>query len=214
LYKIIVTYFLVLLSFHALCQETEKQLRKSELSGTDTTLIPPRMQDITRLQSNEPAAWLPDFLVVDTLATDSLSAREEPPVIEAPIDYTAEDSIVGSFDGQKVYMYNNARVVYQQIELQAYFIELDLETKEVYAEGIQDSTGNLVQKPIFKDGNEEFESKTLRYNFETEKGIVTMIENVPVFTFRGGSFKRDILNVTKDQKEALKFHMAVLEGKK
>src|SRR5690554_7509458 len=106
--------------------------------------------------------------------SDSVS-REKPPVIEAPIDYNAEDSIIGSFDGQKVFLYNNARVTYQQIELTAYYIELDLETKEVYAEGIQDSTGTLVQKPIFKDGREEFESKTLRYNFDTEKGIITEV---------------------------------------
>ena len=85
----------------------------------------------------------------------------------------AEDSIIVSFDGQKVYLYNNAHVTYQDIELTAYFIELDLETKEVYAEGLLDSTETLVQKPIFNDGTQEFESKNLRYNFETEKGIIT-----------------------------------------
>jgi lipopolysaccharide assembly outer membrane protein LptD (OstA) len=113
-----------------------------------------------------------DFFVPDSLSTDTM-AMEKAPVIEAPIDYNAEDSIIGSFDGQKVYLYNNAKVTYQQIELTAYYIELDLETKEVYAEGIKDSTGTLIQKPIFKDGNDEFESNTLRYNFESEKGIIT-----------------------------------------
>ncbi|MCD6354229.1 MAG: LPS-assembly protein LptD, partial [Prolixibacteraceae bacterium] len=93
--------------------------------------------------------------------------------IEAPINYNAVDSIIVSFDGQKIYMYNEARVTYQQIELNAYFIVLDLKTKEVYAEGLLDSTEALIQKPVFKDGNDEFESKTLRYNFETRKGIIT-----------------------------------------
>jgi hypothetical protein len=65
-----------------------------------------------------------------------------------------------------------------------------------------------------KFGKDLYDTPLIITTAETEKGIVTMIENVPVFTFRGGSFKRDILNVTKDQKEALKFHMAVLEGKK
>ncbi|HSM49705.1 MAG TPA: putative LPS assembly protein LptD, partial [Draconibacterium sp.] len=50
---------------------------------------------------------------------------------------------------------------------------LDLETKEVYAEGVPDSTGTLIGKPIFQDGSEKFESKTLRYNFQTQKGIIT-----------------------------------------
>ncbi|MFW5831928.1 MAG: putative LPS assembly protein LptD, partial [Prolixibacteraceae bacterium] len=119
----------------------------------------------------------PEFVAPDTVtATDTMvvdSVAE--PVIEAPINYNAEDSIIVSLDGQKVFLYNNAQVTYQQIELTAYFIELDLETKEVYAEGMTDTTGTLIQKPVFKDGSEEFESKTLRYNFDTEKGIITEV---------------------------------------
>ena len=170
MYKRLITYFLALFPLLIFGQETERRLYRPDVSFLDTTNTSPVLQD--SLYNYQFGA--------DTLSSDSIRMnqpdsvrREKPPVIEAPIDYSAEDSIVGSFDGQKVYLYNNARVTYQQIELTAYFIELDLETKEVYAEGIKDSTGTLVQKPIFKDGREEFESKTLRYNFETEKGIIT-----------------------------------------
>lgn len=114
-------------------------------------------------------------MIDSPIPKDSVRIKETPTVIEAPIEYRAEDSIIGSFDGQKVFLYNNAQVTYQQIELKAYFIELNLETKEVYAEGLIDSTGTLIQKPVFKDGREEFESKTLRYNFDTEKGIITEV---------------------------------------
>ena len=112
-----------------------------------------------------------DSLVVDSLATDSIKK----PVIEDPIVYNAEDSIVVSFDGQKVYLYNNAKVTYQQIELSAYYIELNLETKEIFAKGILDSTETMVQKPIFKQGSEEYESETMRYNFESEKAFITKV---------------------------------------
>jgi len=105
----------------------------------------------------------------DTLATDDADKV----VIEAPIDYQAKDSIIFSLDGQRVYMYGESIVKYQQIELTAAHIILDLETKEVYAEGVPDSTGILKGKPVFQDGNEKFESKTLRYNFQTQKGIIT-----------------------------------------
>lgn len=120
------------------------------------------------LQQNDSLLRAP-LVAVDSLAADSV----RPARIEAPIVYNAEDSIVVSFDGQRVFMYKNAKVTYQQIELVADYIELNLETKEIYAEGRPDSTGTLVGQPVFKDGNEEFESKTLRYNFETEKGIIT-----------------------------------------
>ncbi len=77
-----------------------------------------------------------DSIQIDTTAIDSVAK----PVIEDPIVYNAEDSIIISFDGQKVYMYNKASVTYQNIELTAYYIELNLQTKEIYAEGILDST--------------------------------------------------------------------------
>ncbi len=112
-----------------------------------------------------------DFIQEDTLVLDS-SAK---PFIEAPIVYNAEDSIILSFDGQKVFLYNNATVTYQDIELKAYYIELDLQTKEIYAEGILDSTETLVQKPVFNQGSETYDSETMRYNFTTEKAFITNV---------------------------------------
>jgi hypothetical protein len=112
-----------------------------------------------------------DSLLVDTLALDTAKKA----FIEAPIVYNAQDSIVVSFDGQKVYLYNNAKVTYEQIELTAYYIDLNLETKEIYAEGLIDSTGEMSQKPVFKQGSDEYESETMRYNFETEKAFITKV---------------------------------------
>jgi len=160
--KLLITYFFLSFSLLVNSQETNRTLQATDELPIDTVSY--SQSTIEGLQ--------PDTIAVsDTVSVDSVAA----PVIEAPIDYNAEDSIIVSFDGQKVHMYNNARVTYQAIELTAYYIALDLETKEVYAEGIPDSTGTLTQKPIFKDGNEEFESKTLRYNFDTEKGIITEV---------------------------------------
>ncbi len=145
-----------------------------------------------------------DTLVVDSARVDTLDARAvEKPFIEAPIVYNAEDSIIVSFDGQKVFLYNNAKVTYQQIELTAYFIELDLETKEIYAEGIMDSTETLVQKPIFKQGSEEYESETMRYNFDTEKAFITKVVSEQgegfILSDRTKKIGKDVF-ITKDAK--------------
>ena len=166
MYKTVITYFFVFFPFLLFSQENEKNLRSI---------------DETSVERNYYQLAPGDTAIIDTIALDSISIDTAlidsviKPVIEAPINYDASDSIIVSFDGQKVFLYNEASVTYQQIELTAYFIELDLETKEVYAEGLIDSTGELVQKPIFKDGSQEFESKTLRYNFDTEKGIITEV---------------------------------------
>lgn len=117
-------------------------------------------------------------------------------VLEAIITYTAEDSIIPDFENQKMYMYKKGVINYQSIELKADYIMLDLAKKEVYAEGLPDSTGVLVGNPVFKDGDEKFESKTLRYNFETQKGIITDVK-----TSQGDGFVHSELTkkISKDE---------------
>ncbi len=110
-----------------------------------------------------------DSIPIDSLAQDSIRKKA---ILEDIIKYSADDSIVVSLNGQEVYMYKNAKVTYQDIELKAYYIKLNLEKKEVFAEGIKDSTEKWTEKPNFKQGGEKFESRTLRYNFDTKKAII------------------------------------------
>ncbi len=167
MYRTIITYLFVVIPFFLFGQENEK------LS------VPGYNEPAT--ENYNSGLILPDTLTADTFATDAISMDTlaldsvHKQVIDAPIVYDAEDSIIVSLDGQKVYLYNNAKVTYQQIELTAYYIELNLETKEIFAKGIQDSTGTLQQKPNFKQGSEEFESETIRYNFDTQKAYITKV---------------------------------------
>ncbi|MEN8117943.1 MAG: putative LPS assembly protein LptD [Bacteroidota bacterium] len=161
MYKIIITYLLLVLPLYVFSQEPEITIAEPEKDYTDFPQDFENIQDTSSVNQS----------LQDTLALDSI----ERPVIDAPIIYNAKDSIVVSFDGQKVFLYNEAKVTYQQIELNAYYIALDLETKEIYAEGIPDSTDALTQKPIFRQGQEEYESETMRYNFETEKAFITKV---------------------------------------
>ncbi len=162
MYKTILTYLFIVIPIFIFGQETE-------ISPADTT--------VNATNENPASELVPlDTLQTDSIAVDTMKADTiKKPMIEAPIVYDASDSIIFSLDGQKVFLYNNAKVTYQQIELTAYYIELNLDTKEIYAEGIMDSTETLVQKPIFKQGAEQYESETMRYNFETEKAFITKV---------------------------------------
>ncbi len=162
MYKIIVTYLFIYLPFLGFSQEPENY---STLNADSV------IQDTALFEFNELDTTLFGELANDSIAADSTNQ----PFLTDPINYDATDSMVVSIDGQKVYLYNEAKVSYQQIELTAYYIELDLETKEIYAEGIIDSTGELTQKPIFKQGEEEYELETLRYNFDSEKAYITKV---------------------------------------
>ncbi|MEN0048139.1 MAG: putative LPS assembly protein LptD [Bacteroidota bacterium] len=91
---------------------------------------------------------------------------------ETTVDYSAQDSMIYDIKNEKIYLYGNAQVKYETMELTAGFMILDWSTNEVSAEGFIDSTGNLGQFPKFKDGEQDFTAKRMRYNFDTQKGII------------------------------------------
>ncbi|WP_147377111.1 putative LPS assembly protein LptD [Mangrovibacterium diazotrophicum] len=163
----LVIYLFLLIGLCANAQETPK-LVIEELDFPDSLIsIAP---DSLAMPAIPDSLALPaDSLLTDTLQTE---AKEKKPVLDATINYNAQDSIIVALDGKKVYMYKGGVVTYENIELTADYIILDLNTKEVYAEGLPDSTGVMQGNPIFKDGTDEFECKTLRYNFKSQKGII------------------------------------------
>jgi len=120
---------------------------------------------------------IPDTVLVrqDTAVIDTVQAAAEKPTtteIDAPIDYEADDSLIFDLENDKVYLYGNGFVTYQDIELRAAYIELDRARDVVFARGALDTLGREIGKPVFKEGSESFESKTLTYNFKTKKGII------------------------------------------
>ncbi|MFC2104764.1 putative LPS assembly protein LptD [Bacteroidota bacterium] len=114
-----------------------------------------------------------------TAVTDSTSINDSTKVskksdnfIDTQVIYDAEDSIVLSSDSRKVYLYNQARIEYGDIILEADFIEYDQENNFVFARGVQDTLGNLLGKPKFIDKDDEFVARTIKYNFKTKKGYI------------------------------------------
>ncbi len=119
------------------------------------------------------------FLLTDTLRLNGDSLRVKKKAaddgLEAPVKYHARDSIRFSVGLKKVYLYGEAQINYQDIELKADYIEIDQETKEVYAVGVADSAGKVVGKPRFKSGEQEFVAQNMRYNFKTKKGRISEV---------------------------------------
>lgn len=120
-----------------------------------------------------------DSLLNDSLVNDSL--KKQKPLrpkakegsFQSKVDYKATDSLRFNVKKQLVYLYGDAEVDYGKTNLKADYIELDLQKNEVFARGTADSTGKEYGTPIFKDGAQEFEAKDIRYNFSSEKGLIT-----------------------------------------
>ena len=103
-------------------------------------------------------------LPADTLATDSVPKKKN--ALDAPVDYQAKDSIVMTA-GNWAYLFGEGNVKYQQIELQAEKIEMNMDSSIVFAKFGLVSIGAEFGYPLFKDGGQEYESKTMRFNFKS-----------------------------------------------
>ena len=72
-------------------------------------------------------------------------------------------------------LYGSGKVNYQNIELAAEVISMNLDSSTVHAYGIKDTTGVEKGKPVFKEGDTSYDTETIRYNFKTKKAGITDI---------------------------------------
>jgi len=106
----------------------------------------------------------------DTLPVEPLRQTGAGFILDTRVEYSAKDSIPFDIKNQVVYLYGDAEMQYGDINLTAAYIMIDFRKKELFASGLPDSLGQLQGKPVFVEGSQDFESKELRYNFETQRG--------------------------------------------
>lgn len=139
---------------------------------------------------------LSDTLSIDTLKTDSLTLsvdsllamkkdttkKEKKEPLEAPVHYESSDSMVWIMGGN-ANLYGNGKVTYENIELDASVISMNMDSSVVHAFGRKDSTGTMEGLPVFKDGTTPYETDKMSYNFKTKKGLISN-----VYTQQGDGF--------------------------
>jgi len=121
----------------------------------------------------------PDSVAVDTMPVPpQASYQVSSSSLDAPVIYPAQDSTIFDNKASKLLLYGKAKVSYQDISLEANFIEVDYENEIITASGYIDSSGTIGGYPIFKQGEQEFKAERIRYNYRTEKGIVYDVTTV------------------------------------
>ena len=114
----------------------------------------------------------PDSVQISKQKVDTIIYKTNSTSLETTVLYVARDSNFFNMIERKAYLYGEAVVDYDDIKLQAEYIMMDFGNNEVYAYGIPDSTGVIIGKPIFTQGDETFIADTIRYNFKTKKGLI------------------------------------------
>ena len=117
-----------------------------------------------------------DSLKADTVTVriDSIAPVKKKQPLDAPVVYESNDSTVFTLGGSAT-LYGSGKVNYQNIELAAEVISMNLDSSTVHAYGIKDSTGVEKGKPVFKEGDTSYDTETIRYNFKTKKAGITDI---------------------------------------
>lgn len=124
---------------------------------------------------NTQNAYSQDSLFVQKQDSLDLKKNKKKAVLDARIDYSAEDSLTFFLDNKDVFLYNKAKIDYDKMKLESGFMTVNFDTKTLFAEGVKDSTDTITQAPIFKEGNAEYKSKELKYNFDTKQGLISNV---------------------------------------
>ena len=116
---------------------------------------------------------LPDSVtaVADTIPSGPKKKKD---ALDDPVSYESTDSMVWN-NGGYASLYGNGKVNYQNIQLTAGVIKMQMDSSLVYADGVCDSTGVWTGTPVFVDGSTPYQSNHISYNFKTEKGYINEI---------------------------------------
>ncbi|MDR0843754.1 MAG: LPS-assembly protein LptD, partial [Tannerella sp.] len=144
------------------------------LKALSNTLNPDTLNPLPADSLAIPDSLRADALPVDTLAAPVDTVRSKG-MLEAPVIYQATDSIVLTGTNM-AYLYGESDVKYQQIQLQAELIEMDMDKTVVSAIFGVDSLGEEFGYPLYVDGeNQNIEAKSMRYNFKTKKAFASSV---------------------------------------
>ena len=159
-------------SVHQLDSATQAQLQQLDS-------IKNRFDEEHGIEGNPRAIQWNDSVAA---AEDSIRRMKKPDVLDAPVSYEASDSVVFFMKTKDAYLYGESDVSYQNMNLKAAQIMMNMDSSIVHATYVLDSLhvaeGEAPQmkgKPVFKQGNDEYVSEKMDYNFKTRKGFITNV---------------------------------------
>lgn len=154
----------------------------SQLRANNNALIPLTLvlSDSVETIKTDSLNDISDSNPIDTSKIDSLKEIMESPEqmessFRSKVKYHADDSIMIDNKNNKAFLWGKAWVEYEDIKLDADYLEIDFARNEVLAKGMRDSTGTLTNTPVFKEKGQEYKSGEMVYNFQTKKGLIKKI---------------------------------------
>ncbi len=181
--------FIALLLFAFICMMASPHMpvfkKKKKKAAADTTAVADTLlrdstgkvvADTARMDSLQKAIWKHNQVVDDSIRLDSI-ARKKSGGVDAPVTYSASDSLVYDAKNKVAHLYGSAQVKYENMDLASDRISMDIDKSNVKAMGTADSTaeGGVKGKPVFKMGSDEYDTDTIKFNFKSKKALINNV---------------------------------------
>lgn len=147
---------------------------KTDGNGSnDSTKIETAEIDTLSMDSLQLAVYHHNKAVDDSIRADSIN-RASKRGIDAPVTYSANDSLVYDAMTKDAKLYGNSEVKYENMDLKSDKIRMNLDSSLVHATGSPDSTekSGIKGRPVFVMGADNYDTDTIAFNFKTKKGLV------------------------------------------
>ncbi len=141
--------------------------------GKDSINIDKAEIDTLAMDSLQLAVYHHNKAIDDSIRADSIN-RARKQGIDAPVTYSANDSLVYDAMTKDAKLYGNSEVKYENMDLKSDKIRMNLDSSLVHATGSPDSTekGGIKGRPVFVMGADNYDTDTIAFNFKTKKGLV------------------------------------------
>jgi lipopolysaccharide assembly outer membrane protein LptD (OstA) len=161
--KLLLITSALLCSFLSHSQDLPSKNDARRVPAKDTTLITTAAEGFK--------AFEPQQDTTKTKAQDSLIVKKKETLTDK-VKYKATDYERISQRQKKIFLYNEAEVLYGDMKINAGEIELNYETNTVFAKGIIDSSGTYTQLPVFVQGTNEVIPDSIKFNFTTQQALI------------------------------------------
>ena len=130
--------------------------------------------DTTLMDSLALAIYHHNKQIDDSIRLDSIN-RAKSTGVDAPVNFSATDSMVYRASDKLAFLYGNSNVDYENMNLKSADIMMNMDSSIVHATGARDTSGTLQGRPVFKMGQVQYESDTISYNFKSKKGFINNV---------------------------------------
>ena len=150
------TVFINTFGFAQVLDGDAKSIEIPKEKEAETSIPSPKAKDSAIISTEALIA------IKETDTTENDSIKPKPALLQGIVTYSAKDYTAFNRKEQKMYLYNEARIIYQDMDISAGIIVIDYNKNEVYAGRLKDSAGVYSQRPVFKQGQSVVEPDSIR----------------------------------------------------